>query len=200
MFQLVHRDLQRYFALDGANGALTALGKLRIVLDTPGLHGVLVYRFGSWIEREARKRILRLPLKVVYFLLDKLVIICWGIHIDRRAVIAGGLYIGHFGGVLIGPITMGKDCNIAHQVTIGRRADGKSGLPVFGDRVWIGAGAVLFGGINISDGVTIGPNTVVARSLPARALVVGNPMKILRHNYDNSAEIYGGRAPVEAVS
>lgn len=198
MFQLVRRDLRRYFALDGMNGAPSALGKLRIVLDTPGLHGVLVYRFGSWIERKAPFRIVRLPLKVAYFLLDKLVIICWGIHIDCKAVIAGGLYIGHFGGVLIGPIIMGKDCNIAHQVTIGRRADGKSGLPVLGNRVFIGAGAVLFGGIQIPDGVTIGPNTVVARSLPPRALVVGNPMKILIQNYDNSAEIYGGRMLAEA--
>jgi serine O-acetyltransferase len=105
--------------------------------------------------------------------------------------IDGGLYIGHFGGVLIGPIRMGSDCNVAQQVTIGRRADNATGVPIIGNRVWIGAGSIVFGGIRIGDGVSIGPLTVVARSLPAKVLVMGNPMRLLHKNYDNSTEIYG---------
>jgi acetyltransferase-like isoleucine patch superfamily enzyme len=35
---------------------------------------------------------------------------------------------------------------------------------------------------------------VVARNLPAKVLVMGNPMRLLRKNYDNSAEIYGKEA------
>jgi serine O-acetyltransferase len=190
-FALVRRDLARYFSLDSRDGRPGGLEKVGIVLGSPGLHAVLVYRLGSWIQRAVRPRLLRIPLKVVYLLLHKACIVLWGIHIDVSARIGAGLYIGHFGGVMIGPTRMGEDCNIAHNVTIGRRADGAPGVPVFGDRVWIGTGSVVFGNLTIGDGVTIGPLTMVARNLPPGALVLGNPMRVLRTNYDNSREIYG---------
>lgn len=192
MFDLIRRDIDRYFCLEGKGGRPGLLEKLRILIDSPGLHGVLIYRYGSWLNRRIRFRPLRLPLKLVYVLLDRLCAILWGIHIDEGAEIGPGLYVGHPGGILIGPVRMGKDCNIAHQVTIGRRADGNGGgVPTIGDRVWIGVGAVLFGGIRIGNGVTIGPCTVVSRNLPDGILVIGNPMRVLRKGYDNSVEIFG---------
>jgi serine O-acetyltransferase len=190
-FATMRHDLRRFFALDGSGEDPGLFEKLRILVDTPGLHAVLVYRFGSWIHRSIRFRPLRYPLKLAYYVLQKMCVILWGIFIDVRARIGPGLYIGHFGGVIIGPIEMGQDCNVGHQVTIGRRADGVPGLPVIGSRVWIGMGSVLFGSIRIGDGVTIAPCTVVGRSVPARFAVSGNPMRVLRKNYDNSAEIYG---------
>jgi serine O-acetyltransferase len=169
--------------------------KLRIFLESPGLQAVLVYRFGSWVQRTPHFAPFRYPLKLISYILHKLCIICWGIHIDVGAQIGGGLYIGHFGGVLIGPIQMGNDCNVAQQVTIGRRASSDTGVPIIGNCVWIGAGSIVFGGIRIGDGVTIGPLTVVGRNLPAKVMVMGNPMRLLRKNYDNSGEIYGKVAP-----
>lgn len=159
--------------------------------DSPGLHATLIYRFGSWVNRTFSFRVIRAPFKLIYGVLDRVSVVLWGIHIDDRADIGPGLYIAHPGGILVGPVRMGKDCNIAHHVTIGRRVDLENGVPTFGDRVWIGTQSVVFGGIRIGDGVTIGPLTVVARNLPARALVMGNPMRVLRLDYDNSAEIYG---------
>ncbi len=194
MFNLLRRDLQRYYSLDSSNGNPGVFEKLRIIIDAPGLQAVAVYRFGSWLNRVVHASLLRLPLKFVYYLLDKLCIIFWGIHIDEHAEIGGGLYIGHFSGVLIGPVRMGCDCNVAHQVTIGRRADGAGGVPTIGDRVWIGVGSVLFGNIHVGDGVTIGPNSVVSRNLPSRVMVMGYPLRVLRRDHDNTATIYG-RAP-----
>jgi serine O-acetyltransferase len=188
----VKRDLRRYFALDSSNGNPSILEKIRIVIGTPGLQAILVYRFGSWVDRKLRFAPLRIPAKLLYLFLDKLCIICWGIHIHIGAQIDGGLYIGHYGGILIGPVKMGNDCNIAHGVTIGQRAgSGLASVPTIGNRVWIGAGCILFGGIKIGDGVTIGPLTVVGRNVPPGVLVMGNPMRLLRKNYDNSSEIYG---------
>jgi serine O-acetyltransferase len=187
----VRRDLQRYFELNSRDGSPSFVEKLGIVLNSPGLHAVLVYRFGSWVNRNLRFWLLRYAFKIVHFVLDKLVIILWGIHIDKGAKIGGGLYVGHFSGVLIGPIKMGSDCNISHGVTIGRRAGGDAEVPTIGDRVWIGVGSVVFGGIHIGDGTTIGPLSVVARNLPSQVLVVGNPIRLLRINYNNSVEIYG---------
>jgi serine O-acetyltransferase len=191
MFANVRRDLQRYFALNSRNGAPSFFEKLAIVADTPGLHATLVYRFASWGNRNLRFLPLRIAMKLVYFVLDKLMIVLWGIHIDKDARIGPGLYVGHFSGILIGPVVMGRDCNISHGVTIGRRAGRDTGVPTLGDRVWIGTGCVLFGGIRIGDGTTIGPLTVVGRNVPARMLVMGNPMRLLRRDYDNSADIYG---------
>ncbi len=190
-FALVRRDLERYFALDGRGPGASFFEKLRLLLETPGLQAMLVYRFGSWVDRAIRFRPFRLPLSLVHRVLDKLMIICWGIHIEKGARIGGGFYIGHFGGVIIGPAVIGEDCNIGQQVVIGTRADGVSGTPSIGNRVWIGAGSVIFGRIRIGDGATIGPLTVVSRSLPEKVLVIGNPLRLVRENYDNSAEIYG---------
>ena len=153
---------------------------------------MVVYRFGAWANG-IRFRLLRLPFKFLHYVLQKLCVILWGIYIDEGARIGPGLYIGHFGGVILGPISMGRDCNVAHQVTIGRRVDGVPGVPVIGDRVWIGVGSVIFGNVTIGDGVTIGPYTVVARSLPPRLMVIGNPMRVLRKDHDNTASIYGSR-------
>lgn len=194
MFELIRRDFERYLSLDGREGRRGFLEGLRVLYDAPGLHAVLVYRFGSWINRTVRFKPARIPLKLIYHVLEKLCVMLWGIHIAEGAEIGGGLYIGHFSGVLIGPVKMGRDCNIAHQVTIGERADGKRGMPVLGNRVWVGAGSVIFGGIHIGDGVTIGPLTVVSRNLPPRVLVMGNPMRLLRKDYDNSMEVYGKAA------
>ncbi len=193
-FSLIRRDIDRYFYLDGYTGRLQ---KLRVILDSPGAQSTIVYRFGYWINHHIRFRPIQLPLNVLYYLLDKLAIICWGIHIHPDAEIGGGLYIGHYGGIIIGRVRMGEDCNIAQQVTMGMRADGVPGVPQIGNRVWIGAGSILFGNIHIGDGVTIAPLTVVSRSLPPRAVVIGNPMRVLRLEYDNSAEIYGRRPSPE---
>ena len=191
LFYSVRRDFERYFANDSRDGAPRLLERVRIFVDSPGLQAVLVYRFASWVNRTVRFAPIRYPLKLVSYLLQKFCIMCWGIYIDENAHIGSGLYIGHFGGVIIGPIRMGCDCNVNHQVTIGRRADGVPGVPSIGDRVWIGVGSVIFGNVQIGDGVSIAPCTVVARNLPAKVLVLGNPMRILRKDYDNSAEIYG---------
>jgi serine O-acetyltransferase len=192
----LRRDFARYCRIDSRDGNPGTLEKLRICLDSPGLQALVVYRFGSWVNRTIRFKLFRIPLKLIYYVLDKLTIIFWGIHIDEGADIGGGFYIGHCGGVLIGPARIGFDCSIGQQVAIGRRADGVPGVPTLGNRVWVGAGSILFGGITIGEGATIGPLTVVSRNLPPRILVIGNPMKVLRRNYDNSTAIDGANPVV----
>lgn len=189
-FSSVRRDIQRYVQM-GENPNPPFLEKVRIFLDEPGLQAIILHRFGFWVDQTFRFPPIRKPLMFVYYIFQKLINICWGIYIDQRAEIGAGLYIGHFGGILIGPVRIGKNCNIAQNVCIGKRADGLPGTPVIGDRVWIGVGSVVFGGICIGDGVTIGPLTVVSRSLPPNLLVIGNPLRVLRQNYDNHREIYG---------
>lgn len=197
MFDLLRRDFARFFPHWNELGAVR---KLYLLVDTPGLHAVVTYRFGRWVEQHIRFKPVRYPLLLVHYVLSRLCIICWGMFIDTGADIGPGLFLGHFGGVIIGPVRMGEDCNIGHQVTIGARADGIAGLPVFGDRVWVGAGSLIYGGVTIGDGVTISPYTVVSRNLPPRVVVSGNPMRVVTKDYDNSFAIYGTRPPAYAAS
>jgi serine O-acetyltransferase len=185
------RDLDRAFRFESRRGTPGLAEKLKIVLGTPGLHAVLVYRLGAWVRRAVPGPALAFPLRVVLAILRRACALLYGIEIDGDAEIGPGLYVAHRGGVFIGPARIGADCNVAHNVTIGVRSDGTPGVPTLGDRVWIGTGAVLFGPIVLGDGATVGPLTVVARSVPARAMVMGNPMRVVQAEYDNSAEIYG---------
>lgn len=195
----VRRDLERAFRFESRNGAPGRREKLKIVLGTPGLHAVLVYRLGAWARRSPRTPLLAIPLKVLLVSLRRVCSLAYGIEIDASAEIGAGLYVAHRGGIFIGPARIGSDCNIAHNVTIGVRSDGTPGLPTLGDRVWVGTGSVLFGPIVLGDGATVGPLTVVARSVPARAIVMGNPMRVVQSEYDNSAEIDGNARPAPAL-
>jgi serine acetyltransferase len=79
------------------------------------------------------------------------------------------------------------------------RSDGTPGIPTLGDRVWIGTGSVLFGPVTVGDGATVGPLTVVGRNVPPRALVMGNPMRVVQIEYDNSPEIQGAARAAPAL-
>jgi serine O-acetyltransferase len=197
MFERVRRDILRCFSYESRTGSPGVLEALKILATHHSLKGILVYRFGRWVRFELPIPALRKPLKIAYHVLDDVARMLWGLHIDSTSDIGGGIYIAHPDGVLIGATTMGKDCNIGTNVIIGRRPGQAEGhmLPVIGERVFIGPGSMLFGGITVGDGVSVGPLTVVSRNLPPGCMVVGNPMKIVQKTYDNTQLIYGSRPP-----
>jgi len=81
--------------------------------------------------------------------------------------------------VIIGPVKIGRNCNISHSVTIGRSyRGGVIGRPTIGDYVWIGSGAVIVGKVMIGNNVLIAPNSFVNFDVPDNSLVIGNPGKI----------------------
>ena len=95
--------------------------------------------------------------------------------------IGKGFYIGHWGPVLIHPhAVIGDNCTISHNITIGQTNRGKSkGVPAIGNRVFIGAGAVIVGKIIIGDDVLIAPNSFVNVDVPSKSVVIGNPCTII---------------------
>lgn len=52
---------------------------------------------------------------------------------------------------------------------------------VIGDRVSIGTSVTILGGIKIGEGAMIGAGSVVTKDVPPRAVVVGNPGRIIRY-------------------
>ncbi len=88
-------------------------------------------------------------------------------------------------------IEIGDDTQIAPAVQIytadhpldpaARRSGLERARPVrVGRNVWIGGGAILLPGITIGDDAVIGAGAVVNRDVPAGAVVVGNPARVVR--------------------
>ena len=54
-----------------------------------------------------------------------------------------------------------------------------------GNDVWIGANAMILGGITIGDGAIIGAGAVVTKDIPPYAIVGGIPARIIRYRFPN---------------
>jgi serine O-acetyltransferase len=105
----------------------------------------------------------------------------YGFDLSPQTQIGPGFYIGHFGGIVVSPYAvLGSNVNIAQGVTIGATNRGnKAGVPVVQDRVWIGAHAILVGKITIGQDALIAPGAYVNFDVPEKAVVLGNPGKIV---------------------
>ncbi len=146
----------------------------------PAVWSIACYRLGHWVYVDKPNVLVRLPMKAVSFVFTLFCVVFMEMDIDPQAQIGGGLYIGHIGGVHINPgAVLGRNCDLAHRVTIGASAMGRGGLPVLGDDVYIGTGATLVGKIKIGNGAKIAANTLVMTSVPEGATVMGVPGRIV---------------------
>lgn len=101
-----------------------------------------------------------------------------GVRLSRHVEIGPGFRIEHAGTTFINAATkIGAHCTLMHNVTIGvsHSPKGKPGVPVLGDRVFVGPNCVLYGGITIGNDVMIGANSVVNKDVPDGVLVAGAP-------------------------
>ena len=192
LLAIIQSDINRYYQIEGDSGSSPGVEKLKLILGNPSLHAVILYRFLRCIRKKVKNSILRKIITVLTLPLTFWYQTIQGIILDSEALIGPGLYIGHPGGIRIGPVKMGKNCNVAHNVTIGIGGRGEErGLPEFGDQVWIGAMSVIFGRIIVGDGTTILPGTIISKNLPPKVTVAGNPGRIILRDSDNSEIIFG---------
>lgn len=143
-------------------------------LGEPGFHVVAVYRFGVWSLRQ--RGMVRWITSKAYVLVHFFIRNFYGVELPRRAQVGKRLRLPHPMGVVIhAQAQIGDECLIRQNVTIGQYNYGRDRPPPFapriGNGVWVGAGAVIVGGITIGDNARIGPNTVVMTDVPPGGFV-----------------------------
>ncbi len=135
----------------------------------PGLKFLTIFRLTQHYRRKNR-----LLFYFFFFWLRRLKY-KYGLDISYRTSIGRGLYIGHFGQVVVhGDAVIGENCNLSQGITIGILTRGRNaGVPKIGDRVFIGPNAVIVGGITIGNDVLIGSNALVNFDVPDNSVVAG---------------------------
>jgi len=100
-------------------------------------------------------------------------------------------------GVVIGETTeIGDDVLLYQGAVLGGTAlEKKKRHPTVGNNVVIGAGATLLGPTTVDDGAKIGSGSVVIRSVPAGATVVGIPGRVVEKGRRPIVDLEHGRLP-----
>jgi len=138
---------------------------LDLLLFDNGFQAVVLYRLASWLKR------LGIPLLAPAVARTNLFLT--GVDINPRASFGPGLVISHGVGLVVGSdVKVGRNMLLHHQVTLGAPTVGRiASCPQIGDDVVLGAGAKLFGGIEIGSGSFIGAGVVLTESVPAGSKV-----------------------------
>ncbi|WP_182357680.1 sugar O-acetyltransferase [Tomitella gaofuii] len=106
------------------------------------------------------------------------------IRLGKRVFINSGCVFQDQGGV-----TIGDDCLIGHNATLAtldhdldpaRRADMHPARITIGRNVWIGANVTVLRGVTIGDDAVVGAGSLVTKDVPAGAVAVGSPARVVR--------------------
>jgi serine acetyltransferase len=118
----------------------------------------------------------------VKFLSKVLLSMLFNIEVAGACKIGAGLILPHPQNIIIGAGSLGNNCIIMANVTIGASLPDPtftlSLRPTIGANVLVGTGACVIGGITLGDNVKVGALTLVTKSVPDNGIVVGkNEMK-----------------------
>lgn len=162
-------DIKGVFERDPA-----ATNVLEIITCYPGLHALWMHRIAHFLWK------LRIPL--LPRMLSHFNRFLTGIEIHPGATIGRRFFIDHGSGVVIGETTeVGDHVLLYSEVVLGGTStEKKKRHPTLEDNVVVGAGAKVLGAITIGNGAKIGAGSVVVKSVPPGATVVGIPAKIVK--------------------
>jgi len=184
MFKGLREDIQTVFTKDPA-----ARSVLEVICCYPGLHALWFHR----LAHSLWQRKLRLPAR----LLSHVSRFLTGIEIHPGAKIGRRFFIDHGAGVVIGETSEIGDDVLLYQGTVlgGTSLEKKKRHPTIGNGVVIGSGAITLGAITIGDDARIGSGSVVVKSVPPGATVVGIPGRVVKDHREPFMELEHGRLP-----
>ena len=135
--------------------------KTFVFQPNPGLKFLTIFRLTQYYRRKNR------IFFYFFFLWLRRLKVKYGFDISYRTKLGKGIYIGHFGGIVIhGDTEIGDYCNLSQGITIGISNYGeKIGVPTVGHHVFFGPGSCVFGNVTIGNHVTIGANAVVTENV-----------------------------------
>jgi serine O-acetyltransferase len=162
---------------------------LEVLTCYPGLHALWCYRCAHWFWRHRLRLVGRM---VSHF--GRLVT---GVEIHPGAKIGRRFFIDHGMGVVIGETAeIGDDVLMYQGVVLGGTSlEKKKRHPTIGNNVVIGAAAILLGPITLGEGVRVGANSVVVKSVPPGATVVGVPGRIVEEKRGPVVDLEHGKLP-----
>ncbi len=168
MFERLKEDIRMIKERDPA-----AKNYVEIFLCYPGLHAIWLHRIAHSFYHRGWYTTARLISHMNRSLT--------GIEIHPGAKIGRRLFIDHGMGVVIGETSeIGDDCLIYKGVVLGGTTlEKKKRHPTLGNRVIVGSNSTVLGAITIGDGARVGSGSVVVKSVPVGATVVGVPSRIV---------------------
>ena len=99
--------------------------------------------------------------------------------------IGEGFFIQHGFATIITANSIGKNCSVNQQVTVGYNGNER---PTILDNVQISAGAKVIGGVILNNNCTVGANVVVVHDVPEDAIVGGVPARVLKYKESQKNE------------
>lgn len=184
MFKTLKEDIQTIFTKDPA-----ARSVLEVIFCYPGLHAVWLHRLTHFLWQQKLYFLARFFSLINRFLT--------AIEIHPGAKIGRRFFIDHGAGVVIGETAeIGNDVLLYQGVVLGGTTLKKEKRhPTIGNNVVMGTGAVALGAITIGDGARIGSGSVVVKSVPPGATVVGIPGRIVEDRHKPLQDLEHGKLP-----
>lgn len=163
----IREDIGTVFKKDPA-----ARSTLEVLCCYPGLHAIWMHRVAHSLWNKQFFFLARLTSHISRTIT--------GIEIHPGAKLGKRVFIDHGSGVVIGETAeVGDDVLIYMGVVLGGTAlERKKRHPTVENDVVLGSGAIVLGPITIGRGAKVGAGSVVVRSVPPDATVVGVPAKI----------------------
>ena len=178
MFKRLRADIRAAKQNDPA-----ARSKFEIWLTYSGVKALSWHRFANFLYRIKLKLLARWASQFARFLT--------GIEIHPAAKIAGGVFIDHGTGVVIGETAEIEEGVVIYQgVTLGGTGKqvGKR-HPTIKKGAVISAGAKVLGGFTVGEYAKIGAGAVVLKEVPPYATVVGVPGNVVRINGEKITDL-----------
>lgn len=184
MFKTLREDIQTVFAKDPAARSVP-----EVIFCYPGLHALWFHRLSHFLWQHKIRFLARFLSYINRFLTN--------IEIHPGAKVGRRFFIDHGAGVVIGETSEIGDDVLMYQGAVLGGTSLKKGKrhPTIGNNVVIGTGAVALGAITIGDGAKIGSGSVVVKSVPPGATVVGIPGRVVEDGHSPLTNLEHGKLP-----